>query len=102
MAKSKSSTQARWFRAGDPTGWKKDLPQQDRIDLVLASRDYDYLSSARALGALANVTKDPETKRKARADAKKLYAEHNKRTEKIKKSVKKGRKRRVIEIDGGR
>lgn len=98
MAKQKSSDQVRWFRAGDPTGWKKDLPQQDRIDLVLASRDYDYLASARALNALANVTQDPETKRKARADAKKLFAEYNKRTEKIEKAAKKGKKNKKTEV----
>lgn len=95
---SKSTEQERWFKAGEPTGWKKDLPQDKRIDLVLASRDYDYLASARALNALANVSQDPETKRKARADAEKLFKEYDKRKSAVEKNAKKGKNKGKIEV----
>ena len=56
-----------------PLGWRKSMPQRDRIRTALNARNGNVLAAARALNALANVTSDPDTKRKARADASYLY-----------------------------
>jgi hypothetical protein len=69
----------RWFRAGRPLGWRKDMPIKKRRQIALKHRRGNYLATARALLALANVTKDKETKRKARADAKYFFALHKKK-----------------------
>jgi len=56
-------------------GWSKSQSPETRRRLALASRPSNWslhkrrLSAARALQALANVTKDPATKRAAQADA---------------------------------
>ena len=60
-------------------GWSKKMSASRRRRLALQSRpDHwprrkQYLSAGRALQALANVTKDRETKRKAKADAKYFF-----------------------------
>ena len=72
----------KWFQEAvrkkppyDLGGWSKNQSPETRRRLALASRDkrlslHDRrLSAARALQALANVTKDPATKRAAQADA---------------------------------
>lgn len=70
----------RWFQAATegsrPLGWRKDMGQRQRIALAVKNRRGDTLAAARALNALANVTTDTETKRKARADASYLYKVH--------------------------
>jgi len=63
----------RWFAPGPKLGWRRDLSQKRRINIALRHRNGNVLATARALNALANVTKDPETKRKARVDARKLF-----------------------------
>jgi len=65
---------ARWFNSGPPTGWRKEDTQAQRRSVALASRKGKVLPTARALQALANVTTDPETRRKAHADAQYFYA----------------------------
>ena len=72
----------RWFEAGKKLGWHKNDSEEVRRGNALRSRDGNELATARALNALANVTKNPETKRKARADANyffKLYAQRKKK-----------------------
>jgi len=59
-----------------PLGWRKTMPQRDRIRVALRARSGNVLATARALNALANVTTDIETKRAARADASYLYKVH--------------------------
>ena len=59
----------KWFKPGISSGWKKDMPPKERRELVLEAHGGDYLSAARSKQALANVTKDPATKRAAQADA---------------------------------
>lgn len=62
-----------------PTGWRKTASQRERVSKMVESHRYKrqpYLSSAKALTALANVTKDPETKVKARRDSRLLYQMH--------------------------
>jgi len=59
----------RWFEPGVKMGWEKDMPMAKRRGLVLKAHGGDYLATARALQALANVTTDRETKKKAKAEA---------------------------------
>jgi hypothetical protein len=60
-------------------GWSKDIITTKRRRLAIASRDKSlkmkerYLSAARALKALANVTKDAKTKKIASNDAKYFF-----------------------------
>jgi len=69
----------KWFKPGKPSGWKKDYPADKRRRIELKAKKGDYLKAARAKMALANVTTDKETEKKARADALYFYKEHNKR-----------------------
>lgn len=68
-------------------GWHKDQSPETRRRHVLTSRTKyqcsykKYLSAARALQALANVTKDKETKLKALSDAKYFYEKSRKHFE---------------------
>ena len=71
MAKKKA---VKWFQAGTPTGWRKEDTQAQRRRIALTSRKGKLLPTARALQSLANVTTDPETRRKAHADAQYFYA----------------------------
>ena len=63
-------------------GWKKTQSSKTRRRLALSSRPknwtlkHRYLSTARALQSLANVTKDKQTKVNARADAKYFYEKY--------------------------
>ncbi len=66
----------RWYHAGKKLGWSKDDSQATRRRNALASRRGNSLKTARALMALANVTRDKETARKARSDALHFYAVH--------------------------
>lgn len=56
-------------------GWRKEMPAEKRRADAIASRPVNwtnkkkYLSAARALQALSNVTRDAETKRLAKEDA---------------------------------
>ena len=80
MAKPKT----KWSKGmsfGKPTGWRKEDTQAKRMRVVLRSRSGDLLATARALQALANLTADKETSRKAGADASYFFARY-----KIKKS----------------
>ncbi len=65
--------QKRWFQPGKPIGWSKEMSQRKRRRAALESRNGNLLSAARALQALANVSRDAETRRKARADARYFY-----------------------------
>ena len=64
-------------------GWSKDKGTETRRRLALGSRPKNWtlkhrrLSTARALQALANVTKDRGTKQKAISDAKYFYNRRN-------------------------
>lgn len=76
MAKRKT---VRWFSAGSALGWRKEDTQTKRRRVALASRRGNLLSTARALQALSNVTRDAETKRRAHADAQYFYALYKKK-----------------------
>jgi len=79
-------TTKKWFQkavnARPPNslgGWKKTQSPEVRRRLALASRPKNWtlkrrrISAARALQALANVTKDAATAQKARVDARYFY-----------------------------
>lgn len=61
------------------TGWRKTQDATTRRKKLYASTDKRknrherYLQAARRAQALANITKDPETKKKARLDAQYFY-----------------------------
>lgn len=61
---------------GEPTGWRKTDAQAVRRKIVLKSRHGDILAAARAMNLLANKTRDPDTKRKARGDARYFYGKY--------------------------
>lgn len=64
MAKEK------WFEpSSKKTGWKKSDSADKRRRTILKSRQGDELAAARALGALANVTRDKATRKLAKVDA---------------------------------
>ena len=72
----------KWFEPGKSLNWSKSCGQSKRRMAALAARKGNYLKAARALMALANVTADAETERKARADALYFYGMHNKSKDK--------------------
>lgn len=59
------------------TGWHKGDPPTTRRRRALAAHK-THLSTARSMQALANVTRDPSTKRVAQADANYFYKMHEK------------------------
>jgi hypothetical protein len=72
----------RWFQPGEPLNWEKTDSQATRRRNALRSRKGDYLATARALQALANVTRDKMTKIRAHSDALYFYAQHKKHSTK--------------------
>jgi len=79
-----------WFRGAvhnkppyNLGGWKKTESEGSRRYHALASRPKSwslgrrYLSTARALQSLANVTRDRETRKKALSDARYFYDKYN-------------------------
>jgi len=74
----KTPERERWFAPSISTGWSKLLPQAKRIKLTVQAHKGDLLASARSLRALANVSTDRETKKKASADAAMLFARYKK------------------------
>ena len=85
--KNKKNNGSKWFTPSNkPLNWSKKDSQSQRRSEALKARKGNLLATARALQALANVTGDSETQRKAEGDAKyfrKLY--HVKKDKKSKK-----------------
>lgn len=74
--KSKTTTE-KWYRpSAVDTGWHKDQPEKTRRGLILIAYKGDSLAAGRALQALANVTRDKETKEKAASDAKYFFKKY--------------------------
>ena len=69
------SRKSYWFHPKTHTGWSKNQSATTRRRKLLNSTPktwsmyHRYITAAKRINALANVTKDIETKRKARADA---------------------------------
>jgi hypothetical protein len=59
----------KWFTPGRSTGWSKDDSEAVRRRSVLKARRGNPLKAGRALMALANVTRDEKTAKRARSDA---------------------------------
>lgn len=81
MAKNNND---KWFQAGKSLNWSKSDSQTTRRRNALKARKGNYLKAGRALQALANVTTDAETARKARSDAR-YFFEKNRTTKKTKR-----------------
>ena len=73
-----SRRKRRWYVHRTHMGWKKTQSPAYRRRLALKAHKGDLLATARALQALANVTRDPATKAKARADARYFFARYRK------------------------
>ena len=73
----KTPKDKRWFESQVETGWRKDDTEAIRRVKVLDAHKGDELASARAMQALANVSTDRETSKKARSDAKYFYRIHS-------------------------
>jgi hypothetical protein len=84
VVSKKKNNNEKWFEPGKSLNWRKKDSQTVRRRNALKARKGNELATARALQALANVTQDNETARKARADAKYFYGRH-KRLNKRKK-----------------
>lgn len=67
-----------WYEPSVKMGWEKSQSADTRRRLAMKAHKGNRLSTARALGALANVTTDSATKRAAQADAKYFYEQHRK------------------------
>ena len=75
-APGRTPKRKRFFEPQVETGWEKTQTEGVRRVKVLGAHGGDELASARAMGALANVTTDRETRQKARSDAKYFYRIH--------------------------
>lgn len=71
----------KFFHPDRKLNWHKDDSQKIRRQKALNSRHSSFLKAGRALQALANVSNDSETARKAKADATFFFAQHKKRQE---------------------
>jgi len=65
-----------WFEPGVHTGWKKEQSEPIRRGKVLKAHKGNVLSSARSMQALANVSTDRDTAKKASEDADYFYGLH--------------------------
>lgn len=75
------SKKKQWFNNIDrsETGWKKDMPTDQRRKVALKAHKGDLLATARSLMALANVTRDDRTAKLAKSDALYFYREYEKK-----------------------
>lgn len=75
----------KWFKPKKETGWKKSQKASTRRKKLMATTDkrrslHDrYVEAGRRIQALANVTEDKGTEKKARADAKHFFSKAKKR-----------------------
>jgi len=69
----------RWGAFGEPLDWHKKDSTAVRRGNALRARDGDELAAYHALDQLAKMSQDPETARKARADAEYFRKRHNRR-----------------------
>jgi hypothetical protein len=88
MVKKKNKKNgSKWFSpSSKPLNWCKKDSQSKRRRYALAARKGDFLATARALQALANITEDNQTRRLSQGDSKyflKMY--HVKNDRKLKK-----------------
>jgi hypothetical protein len=72
----KTPESEKWYHHTVEMNWHKGEPAEVRRANALRAHKGDELAAARALQALANVTKDPETSKLAKADADYFFAKH--------------------------
>jgi len=96
--RGKTPKRERWFEPQVETGWEKSQNQSVRRGKVLKAHNGDYLASGRAMQALANITTDRETRKKARADAVYFMGEYKSRPHGITGRSKQLRRRSSIRI----
>jgi hypothetical protein len=68
----------KWFKPTTTTNWHKSDSIIVRRKNALKAHSGDILATARGLAALANITKDNQTRIKAKADANHFFALHKK------------------------
>ena len=71
----------KWYSPKVHSGWKKDMPAKERRSLLLKAHKGSLLAAARSKQALANVTKDEETRVLALKDAEYFFSLHRKEKE---------------------
>lgn len=76
--KGRTPKKDRWYHPQVKMDWEKGMTIGQRRRNALRAHGGSKLSTARALNALANVTTDGATEKKARADAKYFFKEHKK------------------------
>ena len=69
IKKKNKNNGSKWYSSGKPLNWSKKDSQTTRRREALRARKGDYLATYRALDALAKISADNETARKARSDA---------------------------------
>jgi hypothetical protein len=90
MSKSKrgKASTVKWYNPEmENTGWYKDKPEKERRAMMLRAHGGDVLSSAQALQALANVSTDQKTRRRAAGDAAYFYKKYDKMTRIISRRI---------------
>jgi len=75
--KGRTPKSERWYNPKVHTGWEETQPQAERVARLIDAHGGDLLAAGRSARALANVTTDAETRRKAASDAKLLFDRHN-------------------------
>lgn len=94
MARNNKDYFAEEALSGPSLNWSKEDTQAKRRRNALRARGGNALKAARALQALANVSQDKETARKAKADAEYFFRLYKKRkklgTSKRQKASKRG------------
>lgn len=68
----------KFFHPKVHTGWHKSQSITYRRRLALKAHGNDYLATGRALQALANITQDSATERKAKQDANYFFSMNRK------------------------
>lgn len=66
----------KWFHPKVVTGWRHDMPEAERRQLMLTAHKGDTLAAGRASQALANVSQDKPTMKAALSDAHYFYEQH--------------------------
>ena len=80
----KTPESEKWFEPQKHRGWRKEMSAKKRRAVLLSSTDkrrslHDrYVEAGRAIQALANVTTDRETRKKAKADAEYFFGKTGK------------------------
>lgn len=78
----KKKKTVKWAEFGESSGWHKTDSQTKRRQAVLKKKK-TALTAYHSLDQLAKITRDPETRRKARMDATYFLRLYNKKKKKV-------------------